>query len=40
MAYGNKMIDFLNILGGGMKEGKIKTIIPGGSSCPILTASK
>ena len=35
MAYGNKMIDFLNILGGGMLEGKkLKAIIPGGSSCP------
>ncbi|QKF76528.1 NADH-quinone oxidoreductase subunit NuoF [Arcobacter defluvii] len=41
MAYGNKMIDFFNILGGGMKEGKkLKAIIPGGSSCPILTASE
>ena len=28
MAYGNKMIDFLNILGGGMKEAKkLKAII-------------
>ena len=41
MAYGNKMIDFLNILGGGMIEGKkLKAIIPGGSSCPILTAEE
>ncbi|MBU0924331.1 NADH-quinone oxidoreductase subunit NuoF [bacterium] len=41
MAYGNKMIDFLNILGGGMIEGKkLKAIIPGGSSCPILTAQE
>lgn len=41
MAYGNKMIDFLNILGGGMLEGKkLKAIIPGGSSCPILTAAE
>lgn len=41
MAYGNKMIDFLNILGGGMLEGKkLKAIIPGGSSCPILTATE
>ena len=41
MAYGNKMIDFLNILGGGMIEGKkLKAIIPGGSSCPILTADE
>ena len=41
MEYGNKMIDFLNILGGGMKDGKkLKAIIPGGSSCPILTADE
>ncbi|MCT7908051.1 NADH-quinone oxidoreductase subunit NuoF [Arcobacter lacus] len=41
IAYGNKMIDFLNVLGGGMLEGKkLKAIIPGGSSCPILTASE
>ena len=41
MAYGNKMIDFLNVLGGGMIEGKkLKAIIPGGSSCPILTAEE
>jgi len=41
MAYGNKMIDFLNTLGGGMIEGKkLKAIIPGGSSCPILTAAE
>ncbi|MFW3342452.1 NADH-quinone oxidoreductase subunit NuoF [Aliarcobacter butzleri] len=41
MAYGNKMIDFLNVLGGGMIDGKkLKAIIPGGSSCPILTASE
>ncbi len=38
MAYGNKMIDFLNEIGGGMIEGKkLKAVIPGGSSCPILT---
>ncbi|WP_198304677.1 NADH-quinone oxidoreductase subunit NuoF [Arcobacter vandammei] len=41
MQYGNKMIDFLNVLGGGMIEGKkLKAIIPGGTSCPILTASE
>ena len=41
MAYGNKMIDFLNQIGGGMIEGKkLKAIIPGGSSCPILTAEE
>uniref|UniRef100_UPI0040480E83 NADH-quinone oxidoreductase subunit NuoF n=1 Tax=Aliarcobacter sp. TaxID=2321116 RepID=UPI0040480E83 len=41
LAYGNKMIDFLNQIGGGMIEGKkLKAIIPGGSSCPILTADE
>jgi NADH-quinone oxidoreductase subunit F len=41
MEYGNKMIDFLNVLGGGMLEGKkLKAIIPGGTSCPILTAKE
>ncbi len=41
MEYGNKMIDFLNVLGGGMLEGKkLKAIIPGGTSCPILTAQE
>ena len=41
MEYGNKMIDFLNVLGGGMLEGKkLKAIIPGGTSCPILTAAE
>ncbi len=38
LQYGNKMIDFLNEVGGGMLEGKkLKAIIPGGTSCPILT---
>ena len=41
LAFGNKMIDFLNEVGGGMKDGKkLKAIIPGGSSCPILTAKE
>ena len=41
LAFGNKMIDFLNEVGGGMKEGKkLKALIPGGSSCPILTADE
>ena len=41
MEYGNKMIDFLNEVGGGMLEGKkLKAIIPGGTSCPILTAEE
>ncbi len=38
LAYGLKMIDVINTLGGGMKEGKkLKAVIPGGVSCPILT---
>ena len=41
MAYGNKMIDFINQIGGGMIDGKkLKAVIPGGSSCPILTAQE
>jgi NADH-quinone oxidoreductase subunit F len=41
LQYGNKMIDFLNEVGGGMLEGKkLKAIIPGGTSCPILTAEE
>ena len=41
LAFGNKMINFLNDIGGGMQEGKkLKAIIPGGSSCPILTAKE
>ncbi len=39
--FGIKMIDFLNTLGGGMQDGKkLKAIIPGGCSCPILTAEE
>ncbi len=41
MAYGNKMIDVINVIGGGMKNGlKLKAVIPGGASCPILTADE
>ncbi|MFV0563699.1 NADH-quinone oxidoreductase subunit NuoF [Malaciobacter mytili] len=41
LAFGNKMIDVINQIGGGMKEGKkLKAVIPGGSSCPILTAQE
>lgn len=41
LAFGNKMIDVINKIGGGMKEGKkLKAVIPGGSSCPILTAQE
>ena len=41
LQYGNKMSDFLNEVGGGMLEGKkLKAVIPGGTSCPILTAEE
>ncbi len=41
LQYGNKMIDFLNEVGGGMLDGKkLKAVIPGGTSCPILTADE
>ena len=41
LQYGNKMIDFLNEVGGGMLDGKkLKAVIPGGTSCPILTAEE
>jgi len=37
LPFGYKMIDVINNLGGGMKDGKkLKAVIPGGSSCPIL----
>ncbi len=38
---GMPMMDFINQLGGGMKPGrKLKAIIPGGSSAPVLTAEE
>ncbi len=41
LQYGEKMIDVINDLGGGMKDGlKLKAVIPGGASCPILTAKE
>ena len=41
LQYGEKMIDVINEIGGGMKEGlKLKAVIPGGASCPILTAEE
>ncbi|RXJ86331.1 NADH-quinone oxidoreductase subunit NuoF [Arcobacter sp. CECT 8985] len=41
LAFGNKMIDVINQIGGGMQDGKkLKAVIPGGSSCPILTAQE
>ena len=39
LQYGEKMTDVINDIGGGMKDGlKLKAVIPGGASCPILTA--
>ncbi len=41
LQYGEKMIDVINDIGGGMKDGmKLKALIPGGASCPILTAEE
>jgi len=41
MPYGNKMLDVINEIGGGMQDGlKLKAVIPGGASCPILTAQE
>ncbi len=41
LAYGESMIEVLDKLCGGMKDGKkLKAVIPGGASCPILTADE
>jgi len=41
LQYGEKMIDVINDIGGGMRDGlKLKALIPGGASCPILTAEE
>ncbi|XPV83194.1 MAG: NADH-ubiquinone oxidoreductase-F iron-sulfur binding region domain-containing protein [Halarcobacter sp.] len=41
LQYGEKMIDVINDIGGGMQDGlKLKALIPGGASCPILTAEE
>ncbi len=41
LQYGEKMTDVIKDIGGGMKEGlKLKAVIPGGASCPILTAEE
>ena len=41
LAYGESMMEVVEKLGGGMKDGKkLKAIIPGGASCPILTANE
>ncbi len=40
MPFGLPMMDFINNYGKGVKGGKLKAVIPGGSSCPILTAKE
>jgi NADH-quinone oxidoreductase subunit F len=41
LAFGEKMIDVIEKIGGGIKNGKkLKAVIPGGVSCPILTAEE
>ncbi len=40
MPFGMPFMDFLNNYGKGVKGGKLKAVIPGGSSCPVLTAQE
>ena len=41
MAFGESMQDFIDTIGGGIKNGKkLKAVIPGGASTPILTAEE
>ncbi len=41
LAFGEKMIDVIEKVGGGVKEGKrLKAVIPGGASTPVLTAQE
>ncbi|MBL0721148.1 MAG: NADH-quinone oxidoreductase subunit NuoF [Sulfurovum sp.] len=41
VAFGTPMLEFINQFGGGIKDGKrLKAVIPGGSSTPILTADE
>lgn len=41
MAFGESMQDFIDKIGGGVKNGKnLKAVIPGGASTPILTAEE
>jgi len=41
VAFGTPMLEFINQFGGGVKGGKrLKAVIPGGSSTPILTADE
>ena len=40
MPFGLPMMEFIEKYGKGVKGGKLKAVIPGGSSCPILTAQE
>jgi NADH-quinone oxidoreductase subunit F len=41
LEYGERMLEVIEKLGGGIKNGKkLKAVIPGGVSCPILTAQE
>jgi len=40
MPFGLPMMEFINNYGKGVKGGALKAVIPGGSSCPILTAKE
>ncbi|HUO56977.1 MAG TPA: NADH-quinone oxidoreductase subunit NuoF [bacterium] len=40
MPFGLPMMEFIENYGKGVKGGKLKAVIPGGSSCPILTAQE
>ena len=37
---GMDLMEFINDMAGGVKGGKLKALVPGGSSCPILTAAE
>ncbi len=40
MPFGLPMMDFIGNFGKGVKGGALKAVIPGGSSCPVLTAKE
>ncbi len=40
MPFGLPMMEFINNYGKGVKGGALKAVIPGGSSCPVLTAKE
>lgn len=40
-AFGMRMMDYINEVGGGIRNGKkLKAVFPGGTSCPVLTAEE